>query len=139
MAPEMDLKLQTKEQAEETHDSIRANESILLGINREGLGVGFLRKLKENNEINSKYWKYILLAQSASPIYYVSPDTPPFFIAHGGNDSLVPIQQSLRLKDSLDKSGVENIFISNSLANYGNQGAIVNRAALEWVTNKLNK
>lgn len=139
MGPEMDLKLQTKEQAEETHDSVRATESVLLGISNEGLGVGFLRNLKESNDTNSKYWKYVLLAQSASPIYHVSSDTPPFFITHGGKDSLVSIQQSIKLKDSLDKIGIENIFVSNSLAGHGNQGAIVNKAAIDWVVNKLNK
>lgn len=32
--------------------------------------------------------------RSASPISYVSADAPPFFVLHGTNDSLVPIEQS---------------------------------------------
>ncbi|MGH3523857.1 MAG: alpha/beta hydrolase fold domain-containing protein, partial [Mycobacterium sp.] len=31
---------------------------------------------------------------AASPISYISPDAPPFFILHGRNDSLVPVQQA---------------------------------------------
>lgn len=31
---------------------------------------------------------------AASPISYVSPDAPPFFVLHGRNDSLVPIEQA---------------------------------------------
>ena len=139
MGPEMDLSLQTKEQAAETHDSIRANESILLGINKEGQGVGLLRKLKENNDTSSPYWNYVLLATKGSPVYQVTSDDPPFFIAHGGNDSLVSIQQSLRFKEALDKMGIENIYMSNSKAPHGNQGNIVNKAALNWITNKLFK
>lgn len=139
MGPEMDLSLQTKEQAAETHDSIRANESILLGINKEGQGVGLLRKLKENNDTSSPYWNYVLLATKGSPVYQVTSDDPPFFIAHGGNDSLVSIQQSLRFKEALDKMGIENIYMSNSKAPHGNQGDIVNKAALNWITNKLFK
>ena len=139
MGPEMDLWLQTKEQAAETHDSIRANESILLGFNKEGQGVGLLRKLKENNDTSSPYWNYVLLATKGSPVYQVTSDDPPFFIAHGGNDSLVSIQQSLRFKEALDKMGIENIYMSNSKAPHGNQGNIVNKAALNWITNKLFK
>lgn len=32
--------------------------------------------------------------RAASPITYVSPDAPPFFVLHGRNDSLVPVEQS---------------------------------------------
>ncbi|WP_428341074.1 alpha/beta hydrolase fold domain-containing protein [Mycobacterium sp.] len=31
--------------------------------------------------------------RNASPISYVSPDAPPFFVLHGRNDSLIPVQQ----------------------------------------------
>ncbi|HVQ97353.1 MAG TPA: alpha/beta hydrolase, partial [Mycobacterium sp.] len=32
--------------------------------------------------------------RAASPITYVSPDAPPFFVLHGSNDSLVPVEQA---------------------------------------------
>ena len=39
----------------------------------------------------------------ASPITYVSPDAPPFFVLHGTNDSLIPVEQgrafSARLRE----------------------------------------
>ena len=31
--------------------------------------------------------------RAASPITYVSPDAPPFFVLHGRNDSLIPVEQ----------------------------------------------
>ena len=41
--------------------------------------------------------------RSASPITYISPDAPPFFVLHGTNDSLIPVEQarafSARLRD----------------------------------------
>ncbi len=41
--------------------------------------------------------------QSASPITYVSADAPPFFVLHGTNDSLIPVEQgrafSARLRE----------------------------------------
>jgi acetyl esterase/lipase len=32
--------------------------------------------------------------EHASPMSWVGPDAPPFFIAHGANDSLVPVEQA---------------------------------------------
>jgi acetyl esterase/lipase len=32
--------------------------------------------------------------RAASPITYVSPDAPPFFVLHGTNDSLIPVEQA---------------------------------------------
>jgi acetyl esterase/lipase len=32
--------------------------------------------------------------RSASPITHISPDAPPFFVLHGTNDSLIPVEQA---------------------------------------------
>jgi acetyl esterase/lipase len=32
--------------------------------------------------------------RAASPVTYVSPDAPPFFVLHGRNDSLIPVEQA---------------------------------------------
>ena len=42
----------------------------------------------------------------ANPITYVSKDDPPILIIHGDRDKLVPYQQSVLLKDALEKVGV---------------------------------
>ena len=34
------------------------------------------------------------VCEHASPMSWVGPDAPPFFIAHGANDSLVPVEQA---------------------------------------------
>jgi len=137
MATEMDPSLQSHEQAVETHDSPSANESKLIGFSKEGQGIGVLRDIRDKNETNSPYWNKLKLAELASPINNVTSDDPAMFIAHGGHDTLVPIQQSLRFKDALIKAGVENIFMSNSKAPHGSQGEDVNNAAITWITNKL--
>lgn len=137
MATEMDPSLQSHEQAVETHDSPSANESKLVGFSNEGQGIGVLRDIRDKNETNSPYWDKVKLAELASPINNVTSDDPAMFIAHGGHDTLVPIQQSLRFRDALIKAGVENIFISNSQAPHGSQGEDVNNAAITWITNKL--
>lgn len=42
----------------------------------------------------------------ASPITHVSPASPPFFLYHGGLDTLVEVEQALLMKEKLDAAGV---------------------------------
>lgn len=42
--------------------------------------------------------------RQASPISHVGPNAPPFFVLHGINDSLVPIEQPRAFVDALRKS-----------------------------------
>ncbi|SHK90483.1 Acetyl esterase/lipase [Selenomonas ruminantium] len=137
MAPEMDPTLEAPDKAAETHDSVRANESILLGFTGEGQGIGTLRKIDEAGDASSPYWNMVEMAKLASPVYQVTKDAPPFFIAHGGHDSLVPIQQSLSLQKALTDAGVENIFMCNSLAPHGYQGEDTNQAMMRWLCRQL--
>ncbi len=67
----------------------------------------------------------------------MTKDAPPFFIAHGGHDSLVPIQQSLSLQKALTDAGVENFFVCNSKAPHGYQGEDANKAMMRWLCRQL--
>ena len=42
---------------------------------------------------------------AASPVSLVRPDAPPFLLVHGDRDSLVPLDQSTRLRDALHRAG----------------------------------
>lgn len=46
-------------------------------------------------------------AREASPTTHVTPDDPPFLLLHGDHDTMVPLQQSQLLAETLKKSGVE--------------------------------
>jgi acetyl esterase/lipase len=46
-------------------------------------------------------------AALASPVHYASKDAAPFLIMHGDVDKVVPVQQSIELRDALQKAGVE--------------------------------
>jgi acetyl esterase/lipase len=50
-------------------------------------------------------------ARAASPIFAVSADDPPFFIANS-TDELIPIEQSRRFADALRAAGVDTTFVS---------------------------
>lgn len=46
------------------------------------------------------------LYQNSSPINFVTAQSPPTLLLHGGMDPLVPISQSIALKDKLQAAGV---------------------------------
>ena len=46
------------------------------------------------------------LYRKASPIFYVSKDSPPLLLAHGEEDDLVPFDQSVRMAEAYRKVGV---------------------------------
>jgi len=46
------------------------------------------------------------LARQASPLYYVTGQACPFYIAHGDQDQTVPVEQSIEFNDALQKAGV---------------------------------
>jgi acetyl esterase/lipase len=45
-------------------------------------------------------------ARAISPVNYVKPGLPPFYIVHGDADSLIPFSQSLKLAEALRTAGV---------------------------------
>jgi acetyl esterase/lipase len=47
-------------------------------------------------------------AARANPINYITADDTPFFILHGEKDTMVPIEHSVTLHESLVKGGVES-------------------------------
>lgn len=51
------------------------------------------------------------LAARVSPVTYVTPDDPPFFIVHGDADPTVPINQSEAMHAALRKAKVESTLV----------------------------
>jgi acetyl esterase/lipase len=54
--------------------------------------------------------QHLQAAKQASPVMYVTSKAPPFFIAHGDNDTTVPIAQSKELVEALKKAHVDVTF-----------------------------
>jgi len=59
------------------------------------------------------------VAQSASPVNWVSADPPPFLIVHGDKDPLVPFNQSERLHAALKRAGGEVSLITVKEGGHG--------------------
>jgi acetyl esterase/lipase len=47
-------------------------------------------------------------ADRANPITYITPETPPFYIMHGGQDDVVPVGQSELLHRALVDAGLDS-------------------------------
>jgi len=62
-------------------------------------------------------------ATAASPIHYISKDDPPFLIVHGDSDRVVPVEQSQRFYEALQKAGVSATL--KILPNVGHQGTLI--------------
>ncbi len=62
-------------------------------------------------------------AIAASPIHYVSKDDPPFLIVHGEFDRVVPVEQSQRFYEALQKAGVNATL--KILPQRGHQAALI--------------
>ncbi|HRW09760.1 MAG TPA: prolyl oligopeptidase family serine peptidase [Caldilineaceae bacterium] len=59
------------------------------------------------------------LYREASPITYVSAQTPPVLLIHGTNDDVVPFEQSTMMQAALDAHGVPNRLIAVEGAGHG--------------------
>lgn len=69
--------------------------------------------------LNSPVNQALELAREASPLQWVDSETPPFFIMHGALDDMVPMEQSEKLADALEKNGVDYEFVVLKNAGHG--------------------
>ena len=50
-------------------------------------------------------------AQQASPVTHISADDPPVLLLHGGDDIVVPVQQSVEFAAALKNAGVDSTLV----------------------------
>lgn len=116
----------------DAYDSAR---SQLIGFNEEGQGIGVLRA--EENNPDTPYKEYLELVKMASPIYFVTTDDPPIYIANGGKDHRVSVAQAERLHKLYIQAGLEAYLVVNSKAGHDNLGTYVNEGALSFLRDKI--
>jgi acetyl esterase/lipase len=76
----------------------------------------------ESRLIGGAIQKNVEKVKRANPIQYVTKDAPPFLIAHGERDPLVPCHQSELLHEALKRAGVEVAFYKLPGAGHGGRG-----------------
>lgn len=85
-------------------DEPGSTRSHLIGWTADGQGIGDIRA--NQNNPNAPYPTLVNVVRQASPLYHVTNDDPPTFIAHGTADQLVPVAQAQKLADALVTEGV---------------------------------
>jgi dipeptidyl aminopeptidase/acylaminoacyl peptidase len=73
------------------------------------------------------------LAESVSPLLFVSPDDPPTLLVHGEKDDLVKLSHSERIVAALEKEKVPCELVVIEGAGHGFGGADAERAATALV------
>jgi len=117
------------------HDSPASPESKLIGWTGPGQGIG---NIKQNvNNPAAPYPQLVQLTQWANPITWVDPGDPPFFIAHGTADVVVPTAQSAKLDAALAAVGVVHNYTPVSGAGHGALGTAVDNAAQTFLVARL--
>jgi len=117
------------------HDDPTSPESKLFGLTAADQGIGWLRTHAANPA--PPFPELLALVQSANPLTHVDAADPPFFIAHGDQDTTVPLGQSTKLRDALNAVGVANTYTVAAGFGHGSLGATVNAAATAWMADRL--
>lgn len=123
----------------ENHDAPTSNASRLIGYSEPGQGIGDIRA-NENNP-DPPYPALLALLAQTNPLTYVSPDDPPFFIAHGDMDARIPVNQSRRLADALAAAGVphEYLEVPGATHNMDELGAAADAGVLAFFLDALSE
>lgn len=117
------------------HDAPGSPESRLIGFDDPGQGIGVLRANMDNP--NPPFPEKAALVTLANPNVHASADDPPFYIAHGTNDTAVPLFQSQRLFDALSPHIDDAAFQTIPGAGHGPLGTAVELAAREFLVMRL--
>jgi dipeptidyl aminopeptidase/acylaminoacyl peptidase len=100
----------------QTHDPAESPESRYVG--------GAIQEHKEQ-------------VAKANPITFVTAKTPPFFIAHGDADPLVPHHQSVLLEAALKQAGVPVTFYTVKGAGHGFHDATADKMMMDFFAEHL--
>jgi acetyl esterase/lipase len=117
------------------HDVRSSPESKLVGWNQVGQGIGDIRANLNNPA--APYPALVARCVAANPITHVSADDPPFFIAHGTADTIVPLRQSTKLADALDAAGVSVEYHEVAGALHDDLGPATDAAAVAFLVENL--
>ncbi len=73
-------------------------------VSASGKGVLYAGRLLLGGDIHHSEDK----ARAFSPIFHIGPGTCPILLAHGTNDQVIPVSQSVNFYAALQKAGVES-------------------------------
>ncbi|MFM9995676.1 MAG: alpha/beta hydrolase fold domain-containing protein [Phycisphaerales bacterium] len=114
------------------HDAPTSPESRLVGWSQPGQGIGDIRANQGNPA--APYPALVELCMRVNPITWADASDPPMLIAHGTDDTSVPLKQSTRLHEALASLGVAHQYRVVPGAGHGSLGAPTDAAVLDLFT-----
>lgn len=119
------------------HDAPDSPESRLIGWDEPGQGIGDIKANIDNP--NPPYPNLVRRVFAASPLRNVSPSDPPLFIAHGDQDTSVPLNQSIRLAEAYQHAGAPHELVVVAGAGHGALGPDTYNAAIAFLVAQLTE
>jgi len=117
------------------HDAPDSPESRLIGWDQPGQGIGDIKA--HLDDPTPPYPSLVHRVWDASPLRNVTPPDPPLFIAHGDQDTLVPVKQSIRLAAECQEAGVTHELMVVAGASHGFLGSEATAAAVAFLLTHL--
>jgi acetyl esterase/lipase len=120
-----------------SHDSPSSAESKLIGFADPGEGIGVLRTNLTNPA--APFPQKAALATLVNPITHIDAADPPIFIAHGDQDTTVPLKQSFRLETALSVQNIDHVMrvVVGAGHGFGTQTATINAEAIAFLSEQL--
>lgn len=120
------------------NDSAAIIPALIVGYTGKGRTLEKLGRILEKGDENDPDWHYIDLLKQCSPIHYVKKNSPPVCIFHGGQDPIVPPDQSESLYKALVQAGADATYISYSLGGHGpSMGTQIDEFAYRFLRERL--
>lgn len=115
--------------------SIECHALGYLGENRD---IVSLYDLVQSKDESHEDWHFVELAKKCSPITYASENNPPIVMLHGGQDQIVPLDQSWNFYNRLLEAGADVTFISCTKAAHGpTVGKEADAFAFQFLTSRI--
>lgn len=115
-------------------------DAMLVGYCGEGKGIDKLMKIAKAGDKACEEWKYIELAEKASPMNYINENTAPMMILQGMHDILMPEIQSEHLFKALCRAGADVWYMCRNFATHGpTLGDDCDEAAIAFIRRQLEK
>jgi len=122
-------------------DNVDAKVVEMIPLYLEDVDIPTSRKIVaafRKHDTKSPYWKYVVRMEKFNPLNYITKDSPPAFIATGGDDMGNPLRNSTALYEKYVEKGAQAWLFSYSLGIHGPIGRHIDDETITWIVDQLS-
>jgi acetyl esterase/lipase len=93
----------------------------------------------KKHDTKSPYWKHVARMEKFNPLNYITRNSPPAYIAAGGDDMGNPLINSTALYEKYIEQGAQAALYSYSLGTHGYVGKHIDEETVTWLVDQLSK